>query len=165
MMKIKSILLTINLLILTIFISSCHNTSKNTTSSESEIVVKDSVLAKKLQADDYGMKQYVIAFLKSGPNRSQTEEEAQDIQRAHLDNIKRLAEKGVLVMAGPFLDNGELRGIYIFNVESIEAARELTETDPAVKAGRLIMELHPWYGSAAIQELPEIHERIAMKDI
>ncbi|MFB6341982.1 YciI family protein [Saccharicrinis sp. FJH62] len=165
MMKIKSILLTINVLILTIFISSCNNTSKNSTNNESGVVEKDSVLAKKLQADDYGMKQYVMVFLKSGPNRSQSDDEAKAIQRAHLDNIKRLAEKGVLVMAGPFLDNGELRGIYIFNVESIEAARELTETDPAVKSGRLIMELHPWYGSAAIQELPEIHQRIAMKDI
>jgi uncharacterized protein len=164
-MKLNSILLTINILILTVFISSCKSEPKVSTNSESQVVVKDSVLAKKLQADDYGMKQYVIAFLKSGPNRSQTEEEAKEIQRAHLDNITRLMEQGKLILAGPFLDDGELRGIYIFNVESIEAAKELSKTDPAVQSGRLIMELHPWYGSAAIQELPEIHKRIALKDI
>ena len=106
----------------------------------------DAELALKLGADAYGMKQYVLAYLKRGPNRSQNEAEAQQLQRAHLDNINRLAEEGKLVLAGPFLDDGEIRGIYIFNVETITEAQVLTETDPAIKAGRLVMELHPWYG-------------------
>ncbi len=131
----------------------------------SETVQYDSTLARKLKADDYGMKKYVMAFLKRGPNRSQDSITAAQIQSAHLKNIERMAEEGVLVLAGPFLDNSEVRGIYVFNVESVEEARVLTETDPAVQAGRLIMELHPWYGSAALQELNAIGRRLQKKSV
>lgn len=125
----------------------------------------DNVLAAKVGADEYGMKSYVMAFLKKGPNRSGTDEERARLQRAHLDNIGRLAKEGKLVLAGPFLHDGELRGIYLFDVKTVEEARELTESDPAVKAGSLVMELVPWYGSAAITQLPELHEKFAKKPI
>ena len=121
----------------------------------------DSTLASELGADSYGMRQYVMAFLKAGPNRSRDSVEAMKLQRAHLDNISRLAEEGKLSLAGPFLDGGELRGIYVFNVETIEEAKALTETDPAIQAGSLVMELHPWYGSAALMKVNEIHSRVS----
>lgn len=121
----------------------------------------DSTLASTLGADQYGMRQYVMAFLKAGPNRDQDSATAAQLQSAHLENIARMARAGDLVLAGPFLDDGELRGIYIFNVATVEEARRLTETDPAVRAGRLEMELHPWYGSAALQQLNDLHSRIA----
>lgn len=124
----------------------------------------DAELAKKLGADDYGMKKYVMAFLKAGPNRNQDSATAAKLQSAHMANIVRMAEKGELVVAGPFLDNSEIRGIYIFNVESVEKAKQLTETDPAIQAGRLVMELHPWYGSAALMQVNETHNKIQKKD-
>jgi len=124
-------------------------------------VAYDSVLAKELGADDYGMKQYVMAFLKRGPIRNQDSTEASRLQRAHLDNIGRLAEEGKLVLAGPFFGDGDLRGIYIFNVTTIEEAEALTKTDPAIQQGRLIMELHQWYGSAAVMQINELHKKIA----
>ena len=111
------------------------------------------------------MKQYVMAFLKRGPNRDRTEEEAQKLQRAHMDNIGKLAEAGKLVLAGPFLNDGDLRGIYIFDVTTIEEAKTLTETDPAIQAGSLVMELVPWYGSAALMEVGEIHKAMAKTEI
>ena len=117
-------------------------------------------LAKELNADDYGMKKYVMAFLKKGPNRSKDSITRSKLQKAHLGNIKKMAKNGDLVLAGPFLDNGEIRGIYIFNVETIEEAKKLTETDPLIQSGGLIMELHPWYGSAATQKIGEIHKTI-----
>ena len=120
-------------------------------------------LATRLGADDYGMRMYVIAFLKAGPNRDQDSITAAELQQAHLDNIRRLAEEGKLALAGPFGDDGILRGLYIFNVTTVEEASSLTETDPAIQAGRLEMELHPWYGSAAVQEVYEIHKRIQRK--
>lgn len=125
----------------------------------------DSDLAKKLQADEYGMKKYVMAFLKKGPNRDMDSVKAAEIQRAHLDNINKMAEEGKLVLAGPFLDDGEIRGIYIFNVESLEEAQELTNSDPAIQEGRLVMELHPWYGSASIQEINKWHKKISKENI
>ncbi len=128
-----------------------------------KITEYDAALAEKLGADDYGMRQYVMAFLKAGPNRDRTEEEARELQAAHMANIGRLAEEGKLIVAGPFLDNGELRGIYIFDVKTVEEAAELTATDPAIKAGSLVMELHPWYGSAAMMQINEIHGTIAKK--
>ena len=59
------------------------------------------------------------------------------------------------------MDNGELRGIYVFDVKDVEEARRLTETDPAVQAGSLTLELHPWYGSAALRHVNTVHEQIA----
>jgi uncharacterized protein len=126
--------------------------------------VYNEALAKQLGADDYGMKKYVMAFLKAGPNRNQDSVTAAGLQAAHMANIERMAKAGDLVVAGPFLDKGEIRGIYIFNVESIEKAKELTETDPAIKAGRLVMELHLWYGSAALIEVTATHKKIQKKD-
>lgn len=67
-----------------------------------------------------------------------------ELQKAHLANILRLAEMKKLVVAGPFGDDGVLRGIFVFKVASMEEARALTETDPAVQAGRLAIDLHPW---------------------
>ncbi|MNK09844.1 YciI-like protein [compost metagenome] len=122
-------------------------------------------LATELGADEYGMKRYVMAFLKKGPNQDQSPEEAKRLQRAHMDNISKLAEQHKLVVAGPFMDDTELRGIYIFDVETIEEAKALTQTDPAIKAGRLVMELHPWYGSAALIKSAEIHKTVAKKEI
>jgi uncharacterized protein YciI len=68
----------------------------------------------------------------------------EELQKAHMANIIRLAEMKKLVVAGPFGDNGQLRGIFVFKVASIDEARALTETDPAVRAGRLAIDIHPW---------------------
>jgi uncharacterized protein YciI len=126
--------------------------------------VYDAALAKKLGADDYGMKRYVIAFLKSGIPMSDSVER-QKVLMAHLANIQRLANEGKLLIAGPFLDNQDIKGIFIYNVTSIEEARALTETDPGIKAGLFTMELHPWYGSAALMQLMPIHKTLQKRAI
>src|SRR5688572_20988789 len=120
----------------------------------------DASLAAKLKADDLGMRTYVMAFLRAGPNRERPREEAQKLQAAHRANINRLAKEGKLVLAGPFADDGELRGIYIFDVKTVAEAEALTKTDPAIQAGQLVMELHPWYGTAGLMTIPELHTRI-----
>ena len=86
-----------------------------------------------------------FAFLTRGdkwtPERTPATEE---IQKGHMANINRLAEMKKLVAAGPFGDNGRLRGIFVFRVGSLEEAKALTATDPAVQAGRLAMDIYQW---------------------
>jgi uncharacterized protein YciI len=122
----------------------------------------DAKLAKKLGSDDLGMKQYVMVFLKRGPAKLEKSERSTLIKK-HLENIGKLAEAKKLVLAGPFLDDTDLAGIYVFDVKTVEEAKALTETDPAVAAGVFVMELHPWYGSAALMALDPIHKKIAKK--
>lgn len=126
----------------------------------------DENLAKKLGADDYGMKKYVIAFLYRGERvQEYSHEKRAELQRGHMDNITKLAQEGKMVLAGPFFGNEELRGLFFFDVESLEEAQKLTESDPAVQAGVLKMELKEWYGSAALPMLLEMHAKIAKQDI
>ncbi|HCX21370.1 MAG: hypothetical protein CMB80_16345 [Flammeovirgaceae bacterium] len=127
--------------------------------------VYDSLLAQKAGADAYGMRTYIMANLVAGPNRDQDSVTAANLQRAHLDNITRMAEEGTLVVAGPFMDDGAVRGIYIFAVETIEEAEALTNTDPAIQAGRLKMELRPWYGPAALMLMEDLHKKLTKKSI
>ncbi|MCR9013927.1 YciI family protein [Aquiflexum gelatinilyticum] len=121
----------------------------------------DAQLAEKLKADDLGMKKYVMAFLYSGDRVSEySKEERAEIQKGHMANITKLADMGKLILAGPFFGTDAMRGIFIFDVTSIEEAESLTNTDPAIKAGVLKMELKEWYGSAALVIIPEIHQKI-----
>ncbi|GAB4311318.1 MAG: hypothetical protein Kow00127_01260 [Bacteroidales bacterium] len=139
-------------------------TSACTTPAIKDTTGFDPELKKETGADEYGMKRYVMAFLYRGDSTLDSAFRI-ELQRQHLDNIGRMAEEGKLVLAGPFLDSTPLRGIYIFNTESIDEARQWTQTDPAIRAGSLKMELHPWYGSAALVKVNELHKRLSEKAI
>ena len=147
----------------------CNQAPKEVSSPEDNSLANtpsyDSIKAAKAGADAYGMRPYVMAFLKRGPNRDRSPEEAQELQNAHMKNIGRMAEEGKLVLAGPFMGDGELRGIYIFKVETVEEAEALTRTDPAIQAGSLVMELMPWYGSAALVEVNDLHPTYSQQEI
>lgn len=95
----------------------------------------------------YLMKKYYIAFLKSGPNRDQSKEEAAEIQKQHLAHMNKLAEANKIQIAGPFDDDSDIQGMVIYSVYSLEEALELTNSDPAVVAGRLVVELHPFWAA------------------
>ncbi|WP_409415906.1 YciI family protein [Flavobacterium sp. PS2] len=132
-------------------------------SQETEVKF-DENLAKSLNADDYGMKKYVFCLLKSGTNTTASKEETKKLFEGHMANIGKLAKEGKLVVAGPFMKNDKnYRGIYIFNVATIEEAKALVATDPAINANLLEAELVPWYATAALQETLKIHEKIAKK--
>lgn len=88
-----------------------------------------------------------LGFLKKGPNRKDGDDqipEVQELQKAHLANINRLAGLKKLIVAGPFGDDAVRRGIFVFRVGSLQEAQDLCATDPMVKIGRLVVELHPW---------------------
>jgi uncharacterized protein YciI len=145
-----------------LIVSSCNNSDSTVQNTYLEY---DSVLASNLGADEYGMKKYIVAFLESGPNKPIDSLEAASLQKEHLENISRMAAEGSLVLAGPFLDDNAIRGIYIFNVETTEEAEVLIKTDPAIKYGSLKMTLRPWYGSAALMQVNQVHEVISRDDV
>jgi uncharacterized protein YciI len=86
----------------------------------------------------------VLGFLMRGSNTTQPDAEAQAIQKGHLAYMDSLHKQGKLLVAGPFGDGGARRGIVIYRVATLEEARQLAAGDPAVKAGRLVIDARPW---------------------
>jgi uncharacterized protein len=86
----------------------------------------------------------VLGFLMRGANTSQDAATANELQKGHLAYMTTLREQGKLLVAGPFMDNSAMRGIVIYRVASVEDAKALAANDPAVKAGRLAIDAHPW---------------------
>ena len=123
----------------------------------------DSILAKKLHADDYGMKMYVFVMLKTGTNTSTDKVAREKAFEGHMKNIQKMADEGKLAVAGPFEKGGNNRGIFILNVSTFEEAHKLLEGDNAIKEKYLEPELMQWYGSASLLETPEIHKTIQKK--
>ena len=94
-----------------------------------------------------------FGFLRRGPNRKEGDAstpEVQALQKTHIANIERLAGLKKLVVAGLFGDDGDLRGIFVFRVASMQEAHELAATDPMIKIDRLRIELHPWNVPAGV---------------
>jgi uncharacterized protein YciI len=88
---------------------------------------------------------YYLAFLKRGPKWTpEITPETNALQEAHMANIRSMAAAGKLVIAGPFTKAPPYAGVFVFKVGSLEEAKSLAEADPAVKAGRLVAEVHPW---------------------
>jgi uncharacterized protein YciI len=121
----------------------------------------DEALAKKLGADNYGMKMYVLVILKSGINTTETKAKTDSLFAGHMANMGKMVEMQKLVVAGPMGKNDKnYRGIFVLNTKSIEEAKQLLESDPAIKAKLLEPELYNWYGSAALAEYLPFHDKI-----
>jgi len=121
----------------------------------------DSTLSKKLNADPYGMKQYVLVLLKTGEAKITDKGKRDSIFNGHMHNIGRLASEGKLVLAGPFDKNDKkYEGIFVLNTDDLNLANAWIQTDPAVQAKLLDADLYNWYSSAALQQVPSIHEKI-----
>jgi uncharacterized protein YciI len=89
------------------------------------------------------LKNYIFGLLVRGPAWTPEKTiETKRIQDGHMANINRLAQMGKLVLAGPFVAGGERSGVFIFKVKTVKEAQELTDTDPAVIAGRLRVRLY-----------------------
>ena len=97
------------------------------------------------------MKKWYFVMLSRGENRNQDTAEVKRLNEGHMANINRMGDLGVLRIAGPFMDNGDWRGILIMDVKTEEEVIENLKQDPAIAAGRLKYEIHPWYGPAKIK--------------
>jgi len=88
---------------------------------------------------------YYFGFLKKGEKWTpEVTEETKKIQAGHMAHLEASGKSGKLVIAGPLSDNGDIRGILVYKTATIDEARAIASADPAVKAGRLKVELHPW---------------------
>jgi len=100
----------------------------------------------------FEMTTYYVGFLYRGPRWTPEQTpETEAIQKGHMANIQKMADAGKLLVAGPFTDNGDLRGLFVFKVATLEEARALAAADPAVQAGRLRLEFHPWFAAKNIK--------------
>ncbi len=95
----------------------------------------------------YTIKQYYFVMLTRGQKRGDITDTAiiNKLQAGHMANMERLSNEGKLMLAGPFGDDGNWRGIFVLDAATEEEARNLLATDPMIKAGRLDYEIHPWY--------------------
>ena len=121
----------------------------------------DAELATKLDADDYGMKNFVFVILKTGTNESTNKTFKDSCFTGHMNNINRLVKEKKLIVAGPMAKNEKSYiWIFILDVATIEEANTLLQTDPAIKAKFLEPELYVWYGSAALPEYLEASDKV-----
>lgn len=93
---------------------------------------------------------YWFVMLLKGPNRSQDSVTAAKIQEGHMANMARLHKEGKLKVAGPFGDDGNWVGLFIFDAsapgcKTKEEIELLVKTDPAVAAGRLTYDIRSWW--------------------
>jgi uncharacterized protein YciI len=141
--------------------AACAHASSNSVSTTTP-AARDAALADRLGADERGMRQYMMVILRTGPYTPQSDDERDALFEGHFANMRRLSDEGKLLLAGPIGENDrQYRGIFIFDVATIEEAQALVATDPTVARGVFVAELYPWYGSAALMEAPSIHRRIA----
>lgn len=123
----------------------------------------DAALASQVGADDYGMRNYILVVLKTGPNKMPAGKERDEMFKGHFANMNRLAAEGKLALAGPFDGVDGWRGLFIFAVGEIEEARKLVATDPVVASGEMVPEFHKYYGSAALMLVNEAHDKVQKK--
>ncbi|PKO99937.1 MAG: hypothetical protein CVU13_00050 [Bacteroidetes bacterium HGW-Bacteroidetes-8] len=122
----------------------------------------DSELAKKLGADEYGMKSYILVILKTGSNTTTDKKFIDSCFAGHMSNMGVMVKAGKLVVAGPIGKNeNSYRGLFILNAKDFEEATELLKGDPAVKERLLEAQLYNWYGSAALSLYLDSAEKIA----
>jgi uncharacterized protein len=91
--------------------------------------------------------QYTVVLLLTPAHPPQlSDEEAEQLQDAHLSHLAELHDRGVLLAAGPVGDPSSrrhYRGLSILRCEPDEALR-LKGEDPAVQAGVFELIAMPW---------------------
>ena len=148
------------LMILSLIFISCH-TDKSTSGEEDKEEKEDKIsaeeMSKHLQEDGfksftykegdttYLMQQYYMVFLKTGPNRDQDSLSLAKLQQQHMAHLERMGNEGYASLIGPFEDSSDIKGIAVYNTRTLKEADSLANLDPMVKAGRLTIEVHPWW--------------------
>ncbi|MFY8004841.1 MAG: hypothetical protein ACOVNR_08350 [Chitinophagaceae bacterium] len=113
----------------------------------------DSLLAKKLGGNDWGMKNYVFVILKTGKNTTTNQAFKDSCFKSHMHNMDSLVKQGKLIVAGPIAKNDmEYRGIFILNAFNFKEAEVMLKHDGAINQQLLEPLFFTWFGSAALSE-------------
>lgn len=105
---------------------------------------------------EWEMQKYFFVFLNRTPEPPKMDSaKVMELQMAHLANIEKLFNEGKCRLAGPFLDKGDMRGILILDVKTVDEAKKLMDEDPFVVNGFLQAEIKPWYGPAGLKVTPQ----------
>ena len=89
---------------------------------------------------------YIVGLLRRGPNA-----QPGDKTTLKLAALKQWKDTGAIVIGGLFLDETDSKGLYVFTVDSVEAAQALVSPDPGIRAGLLAFEFHPWMSVDGLQ--------------
>jgi uncharacterized protein YciI len=114
----------------------------------SSIALAETPAASQKKEPAFQLEKYELVFLRRPKEPKQyPQPELERIQSEHLEHLGKMARAGKLVVAGPLGDQADesLRGICLYRTGSLDEARKLAENDPAVKAGRLAVEVMTWY--------------------
>lgn len=135
----------------------------NAAASAQDAPAFDPALAQRTGANENGMRAYVLVILKSSATPVPKGEARDAMFRGHFANMKRLADAGVLKVAGPL--DGQLgrRGIFILAVPDVETARQHVTTDPVIVQGEMEAEYHRFFSSAALMLIPELAPQVTRK--
>ncbi len=149
---------------LVVFCISCNDKPENIRGIPTDAAVEKRLLSIEEQLEDlkeggyqtftyeegdstYLMQQYYLVLLKKGENRGQDSITAAKLQEQHMAHLTRMAREGYISLAGPMGDDGEIRGIVIYNTPNLKTADSLAKLDPMVQAGRLKVETYPWWAA------------------
>ena len=104
---------------------------------------------------------YYVVFLRPAPDRKALpKEQMEKIQADHMANIHAMADRGVLLAAGPFGDTPPtISGVFIFKTSSLEEARRIASADPTVVEHRNLVDVFAWRGPAGLgDEYVRLHK-------
>jgi len=90
------------------------------------------------------LKDYFFVMLTDGPNNNQDSVTEVKLMAGHVSNLFRLKKMGKLILSGPFTDQGKWFGMFFFDCKTEAEVEVYLKTDPAIAAGRLNYEIHPW---------------------
>ena len=104
----------------------------------------------------YKMTTFVMGFLVKGPVWTNDKiPDLEKLQQNHITHIFSLINSNKAAIAGPLLDNQNLRGIIVFNTDSIELAQSWESADPAIQTGRLSVQFTKWFAGEGVMKHPD----------
>ncbi|MFZ1688632.1 MAG: YciI family protein [Flavobacteriales bacterium] len=95
----------------------------------------------------YHMKQYWFVLYTKGDSAALDSATSAATLKAHLEHQEMQGKKGLIVMAGPFGDRSNWRGLLLYDCKTEDEVEGYLKSDPFVKAGQLKYEIHPWFGA------------------